>query len=71
MAFLRYTFLKALRSLDRDYIFLISFPSHQSFIQDAPQEKKKERKHSYFLPPACSSSYYAVGGAWGLMIEAC
>lgn len=70
MAFLRYIFLKALRSLDRDYIFLISFPSHQSFIQDAPQEKK-EKKHSYFLPPASSSSYYAVGGAWGLMIEAC
>lgn len=47
MAFLWYIFLQALRSLDRDYIFLISLPSHQSFIQDALQEKKKkkERKH--------------------------
>lgn len=26
MAFLQYIFLKALRSLDRDYIFLISLP---------------------------------------------
>lgn len=51
MAFLRYTFLKALRSLDRDYIFLISFPSHQSFIQDAPQEKK--RKETFLFPPSC------------------
>lgn len=51
MEFLWYTFLKALRSLDRDYIFLISFPSHQSFIQDAPQEKK--RKETFLFPPSC------------------
>lgn len=71
MAFLQYIFLKALRSLDRDYIFLILLPQHQSFIQDAPQEKKGKETHSYSLLPASSSSYYAVGGAWGLMIEAC
>lgn len=55
MASLQYIFLKALRSLDRDYIFLIPFPSHQSFIQDAPHTEKKERKHSFsssFLLPA-------------------
>lgn len=63
MKFFQYIFLKALGSLDRDYILLILLPQHQSFIQDAPQ--KKERKHSYSLHPAPSSSYYAVGGAWG------
>lgn len=51
MAFLQYVFLKALRSLDRDYIFLISFPLHQSFIQDALHKKRKET-HSY-SPPSC------------------
>ena len=72
MAFLQYIFLKALRSLDRDYIFLISLPSHQSFIQDAPQDKKTGKEtHSYSVLPAFSSSYYAVGGVWGLMTEAC
>lgn len=70
MAFLQYIFLKALRSLDRDYIVLISVPSHQSFIQDALREKKK-RKETHSLLPAFSFSHYAVGGAWGLMIEAC
>lgn len=68
MAFLQYIFLKALRSLDRDYIVLISVPSHQSFIQDALREKKRERKH---ILSFLSFSHYAVGGAWGLMIEAC
>lgn len=45
-------FLKALGSLDHDYIFLILVPWHQSFIQDAPQKKKEEeeRKHILILP---------------------
>lgn len=64
MKFLQYIFLKALGSLDRDYIVLILLPKHQSFIQDAPQKKRKET-HSFSLHPAPSSSYYAVGGAWG------
>lgn len=65
--FPQYIFLKAPSSLDRDYIFLISLPWHQSFIQDATQEKKKGgvETHSYSLLPAFSSCYYAVGGAWG------
>lgn len=66
--FPQYIFLKALSSLDRDYIFLISLPRHQSFIQDATQEKKGGggvETHSYSLLPAFGSCYYAVGGAWG------
>lgn len=55
---LQYVFVTSLRSLDRDYLLLISFPPHQSFIPAAPQEE-----HLHSLRPASSSD--AAGGRGG------
>lgn len=52
MKFFQYIFLKALGSLDRDYIVLILLPQHQSFIQDAPQKKKGNIPILSILHPA-------------------
>lgn len=70
MKFLQYIFLKALGSLDRDYIVLILLPQHQSFIQDAPQKKKKG--NTFLFSPSCTQ-LKLLCSRWGveLMIEAC
>lgn len=69
MKFFQYIFLKALGSLYRDYIVLILLPQHQSFIQDAPQKKRKE---TFLFSPSCTQ-LQLLCSRWGvgLMIEAC
>lgn len=70
--FPQYIFLKALSSLDRDYIFLISLPWHQSFIQDATQEKKGGNGNTFLFSASCIQ-LLLLCSRWGmgLMIEAC